>query len=140
MNSSLFDDAEIAEFKGSAVLIYSGDRTFLDYYRSMFLSLGLTPVTATTSEAAVAILRLVIVAYVVVDAEDGLEQCRQVMRRARETQHHAPVLAISQKDDSEFRHKAMTMGAADCLEHPAPPDHMLHSLLSGHALAKTTLH
>lgn len=140
MNSNIFDDTEIAEFKGSAVLIYSGDRAFLDYYRSMFLSLGLTPVTATTSEAAVAILRLVIVAYVVVDAEGGLERCRQVMRRAYETQHHAPVLVVSQKDDPDFRHKAMTMGATDCLEHPAPPDHMLHALLPSHAFAKTPLH
>lgn len=140
MDSTRFDDAEIAEFKGCAVLIYSGDRAFLDYYRSMFMSLSLTPVTATTSEAAMAILRLVIVAYVVVDAEGGIEPCRQVVRRARETQPHAPVLAVSQKHDPGFRHQVIRMGAADCLEHPALPDNMLHALLPGHALAKTPLH
>lgn len=128
-----FENAEIPDYKGCAVLIYSGDRRFLDYYREMFLSLGLTPVTATTSKAALAILRLMIVAYVVVDAEGGLEGCRQLMDRARATQHHAPVLVVSQRPDADFRHQAMTMGAADCMEHPALMDNMMHALLPSHA-------
>lgn len=133
MKSVKFDDIEIQDYEGCAVLIYSEDREFLDYYRAMFLSLGLSPVTATTSEAARAILRLMIVAYVVVDADGGLERCRQVMHRARETQHHAPVIVLSQKPDSDFRHQAMLMGAADCMEHPAKSDIMLGALLPSHA-------
>lgn len=132
MKSTKFDNLEIPDYKGCAVLIYSGDRRFLDYYRTMFLSLGLTPVTAATSEAALAILRLMIVAYFVVDAKGGLEGCRQLIDRARETQHHAPVLVVSQKPDQDFRQRAMTMGATDCMEHPALMDNMLHALIPSH--------
>lgn len=140
MMSTELHETDDANYKGCAVLIYSGDREFLDYYRTMFLSLGLSPVTATTVEAAVAILRLVIVAYLVVDAEGRLEEHRQVMERARKTQHHAPILVISRKHDPGFQHQVMTMGAADCLEHPALTEDMLHALLPGHALAKAPLH
>ena len=138
MNSTSFEEMEIADYKGCAVLVYSEDREFLEYYRTMFLSLGLAPVTATTPEAAMAILRLVIVAYVVVDAGSGIEVCRQVVHRARETQHHAPVVVVSRKTDPDFRHQAMTMGAADCIEHPLLRDSLVHALLPGHAFVKTT--
>ena len=140
MNPTEPDDIEITDFKGCAVLIYTGDRSFLNYYRAMFLSLGFTPITATTPEAAVAILRLMIVAFVLVDAEDGLEGCRHLMHRARETQPHAPVVVVSRKPDPDFRHQAKTMGATDCLEHPVLADNMAHALLPGHAYAKLPVH
>ena len=132
MNSTSFEEMESGDYKGCAILIYSGDREFLEYYRAMFHSLGLAPVTATTSEAALAILRLMIVAYVVVDAGCGIEGCRQVVHRARETQHHAPIVLVCRKADPEFRRQAMTMGAADCIEHPLPPDCLVNALLPGH--------
>ncbi len=127
---------EIVDCNGCAVLVYSSDRVFLDYYRTMVLSLGFTPVTATTPEAAVAILRLMIVASVVVDAEGIGEGFRRVVRRAREAQQHAPVVAVSRKLDADFRHQVKAMGAADCLKHPALRDDMVHVLLTDHAYAK----
>lgn len=140
MNSSDFDKMDIADSVGCAILIYSRDRAFLDYYRAMFLSLGLAPVTATTSEAALAILRLVIVAYVVLDEEAGHEGCRQVMHRACRTQRHAPVVVVSRKPDPDFQSQAMTMGAADYLNHPAFPDDFVHVLLPDRQRQERTVH
>lgn len=129
MNSTRSNRKKFEEYKGCAILICSTDRKFLDDYRTLALSLGLTPVTATSPEAAVAILRVMIVAYVLLDAQDGLEACRQVMHDARETQHEAPVLVVSGKSNPNFRDQAASMGAADYLEQPDFPDDVIQALL-----------
>lgn len=122
-------ESEVADYKGCAILIYSDDRKFLDCYRAVFSSLGFTPITATTPEAATAILRLMIVTFVVADAEEGLEKCRRVMQRARKMQHHAPVVVVSRKLNQYFRRQAEALGAADYLRHPVSPDEMVLMLL-----------
>lgn len=129
MKSKTSDKSGMEDYKGCAILVYSGDREFLDDCKATFLSMGVTPVTSTTPEAAGAILRLMIVACVVVDAESGPEACREVTRYARETQHTAPVIVVSRKSDPDFRDQAMTMGAAHYLDRPVSPDDMLHALL-----------
>jgi DNA-binding NtrC family response regulator len=138
MNSTRFDKSEIEDYKGCAILVHSGDREFLDDCQRMFLSMGLTPVTSTMPEAARAILRLMIVACVVVDAESGPEACRQVTCHSRETQRQAPVIVVSRKPNPGFRDQAMTMGAADYLDHPILPDDMIHALLPGFKGRKQT--
>jgi ActR/RegA family two-component response regulator len=140
MNPTGTKESQAADYKGCAALICSGDRAFLDYYRAMFISLHFTPVTATTPEAAVAILRLMIVAFVLVDSEEGLEGCRQVIHRARRDQHHADVVVLGRKLDLDFRHQVIAMGAASCLDHPALPDDMVHTLVPGHAEARNPVH
>lgn len=123
---------------GCAVLIFSTDRTFIEHYRVLFRSLGFSPVTVTTPEAALAILRLMVVALVVVDFEDGPFDSRQILEGARSTQYYAPVLVIGRKSDQDFREQALALGAADYLDHPAHPDDIIHALLPSHAGARTT--
>lgn len=123
-------EPEAAALKGKTILVYSSDRGFLDYYRSLSFHLGFTPVTATTPEAARAILRLLVLTLVVADADEGLERCREVMQYAREMQHHAPIVIVSKKLNQNFRRQAEALGAAEYLRHPVPPDEMVHALLS----------
>jgi DNA-binding response OmpR family regulator len=118
------------DFQGCPVLIFSNDRGVLDYYRRMFANLGFAPVTATTAEAAVALLRLMIVAFVIVDQGDEFYESRRVVERARQTQVNAPVLLISQNADPDFRHQALAIGATACLNHPVLPDDIVHALIA----------
>lgn len=138
MNSTRSNKGKIEDYKGCAILVYSEDREFLEDCRTMFLAMGLTPVTSTTPAAARAILRLMIVACVVVDAESGPEACREVTRHARETQRLAPVIVVSQKANPGFRDQAMMMGAADYVDHPVLPEDMIHALLPSHKSRKQT--
>jgi ActR/RegA family two-component response regulator len=123
------------DIEGCVALIFSSNRGFLDYYRGLFMKLGFAPVTATTSVAALGILRLTIVAFVVVDQGGATFESRRVLERARQTQQHAPVLVITQKPDPHFRHEALALGAVDYLDHPALPDDIVHALLMGEASA-----
>lgn len=118
------------EVEGCVALIFSGDREFLDHYQELFMKLGFAPVTASTPEAALAILRLTIVTFVVVDQGGRIFESRGVLERARETQRHAPALVITRKPDPNFRHEALALGAVDYLDHPAHPDDIVHALLA----------
>lgn len=59
------------DMPGCAVLIFSAERAFIEHYCGMFISLGFKPVAATTVDEAVAFLRLLVVAVVVVDRASG---------------------------------------------------------------------
>lgn len=129
-------ETQVADYRGCVVLIYSGDRLFLDYYRTMFLSLGFSPVTATTPQAAKGILRLAIIVYMVVDLDEGLQNSREIIRYARQTQGHAPVVVMSRKSDENLKHDTIGLGATDYLSHPALLDEMVHALVPRAAAAR----
>jgi len=124
---------------GCAVLIFSGEQSFLEYYRGIFISMGFTTLTATTPEATLAILRLSVVAFVVVDQGGVVLESRRVLERARETQLYAPVLVISRKPDANSRREALALGAAGYLDHPALPGDIIHELIASDVRARRTV-
>lgn len=113
--------------EGCVVLVFSTDRDFLEHYRGVFLSLGFVPITAATVEAALAILRLMVVAFVVVDQSSGMEADRNILKRVQSAQPHALALVIAQQPDAHFRREALALGAAEYLHHPADPKDFAHA-------------
>lgn len=113
--------------EGCVVLVFSTDRDFLEHYRGVFLSLGFVPITAATVEAALAILRLMVVAFVVVDQSSGMEADRNILKRVQSAQPHALALVIAQQPDADFRREALALGAAEYLRHPADPKDFAHA-------------
>ena len=140
MNQTGLAETQVADYRGCVVLIFSSDRMFLDYYRTMFLSLGFSPVTATTLQAARGILRLAIIVYMVVDLDEGLQTSREIIRYARETQSHASVVVINRRSDENLQPDRADLGATDYLEHPALLDEMVQALLPQHASAQRSVH
>ena len=140
MNQAALAETQVADYRGCVVLIFSSDRTFLDYYRTMFLSLGFSPVTATTPQAARGILRLAIIVYMVVDLDEGFQTSLDIIRYARETQSHASVVVMSRKSDENLQPDRADLGATDYLEHPALLDEMVQALLPQHASAQRSVH
>jgi ActR/RegA family two-component response regulator len=136
MNQAALAETQVADYRGCVVLIFSSDRMFLDYYRTMFLSLGFSPVTATTPQAAKGILRLAIIVYMVVDFDEGAQTSREIIHYARQTQSHAPVVVMSRKADENLHHNTTDLGATDYLEHPALLDEVLQALVQQHASAQ----
>ena len=130
------EKTRISGHKDSVVLIYSSDQDFLDYYRAMFVSLGLTPIAATTSESALGLLRLTVVAFVVVDQDDGPQECGQVIRHAREAEYQSTVVVVSRRNHRNPHHEAARFGTAERVDHPAPADDMLDALLPNRAQAR----
>ncbi len=124
---------------GCDVLIFSGEPSFLEYYRGMFISMGLTPLTTSTPEATLAILRLAVVAFVVVDQGSEIFESRRVLERARETHQYAPVLVITRKPDANLRREALALGAAGYLDHPALPGDIVHELIASEARAERSV-
>lgn len=116
---------------GCVVLIFSTDRGFSIHNCETFISLGFKPLTASTPEAATALLRLLVMSLVVLDQQSGTAECRQILRYAQDLQYHAPVLVIARASDGNFRHEALSLGAADYLDHPALPEDIIHALLPG---------
>jgi DNA-binding response OmpR family regulator len=110
---------------GYAVLIFSTERSFLEYYRGMFISMGFITFTATTPEATLAILRLTVVAFVIVDQGSGIFESRGILERTRKTEQNTPVLVITRIPDPNSHREAQALGAAGYLEHPAPPGEIL---------------
>lgn len=127
-----FRKKKISDYRASAVLIYTSDCRFLHYYRSMFISLGLTPVSASTLEAARGIFRLAELALVLVDQDGSLLECHEVVRRAHMAQHKVPVVIVTRRPDPNFRLEARAMEAMDYLTHPVPADEILDVLVPGH--------
>lgn len=140
MNLTASTETQVADYRGCVVLIFSSDRLFLDYYRTMFLSLGFSPVTATTLQAAKGVLRLAIIVYMVVDLGEGIQTSREIIHYARETQCHAPVVVMGRKPHQDSHPVATDLGATDYLEHPALLDEMVQALLPGNAPAPRSVH
>lgn len=119
-----------ADDQGCVALVCSEDRNFLEHYRELFGRLGFIPATVTTSEAALTILQMTAVAFVVLDHGSKNLENRRVLQRARESQQHAPTLVITRKPDQDVRHEALAMGATACLIHPVLPDDIVHAILT----------
>lgn len=113
--------------EGCVVLVFSTDRDFLEHYRGVFLSLGFVPITAATVEAAMAILRVMVVAFVVVDQSSGMEANRNVLKRVQHAQPRALALVIADALDPHFRYEALSLGAAEYLHHPVDPKDFAHA-------------
>lgn len=128
MNRMKSGKSKISGHKDSLVLIYSSDDDFLNYYRSMFVSLGLTPITETTAEAALGMLRLTVVEFVVLDQDEERQGYEQVIRHAREAEYHPTVVGVSRKHHQNSHPEASGLEAAEHLGHPAPQEDLLDAL------------
>lgn len=120
--------SKISDFRGCVALVYSGDPDFLNYYGSIFVSLGFTPVTATTPDAAAGMLRLTTVALVMVDQGETLQECREVIHRANETRYHASVVVACRMLSCNSRRDVTALKAMDLLQHPAKREDMVRAL------------
>lgn len=120
--------AQTEEARGRVVLLFSIRNEFLDHYQGIFLKLGFTPIRATTVEAALAILRLVVVVFIVVDQDSGIPIGRKILQRAHEAQPDALALVVSEKPDPRFRREAQALGVSEYLKHPAIPENFARVL------------
>lgn len=122
--------ARITDFRGCAALIVSGDQRFLDYYRNLIVSLGMTPVTAQSPDSALAILRMTSVALVIADQAQS-SGCRRFLEGLRRVSKRPAVLVVSPESNSFARLEALELGAAECVNHPAVRDDLVHALIPG---------
>ena len=127
---------EHEDLAACVALIFSNDRTFLDYYQKLFAELGFAPITANTCEVALGILRLTLVAFIIVDQGGKHLETRRVLECAHNTQRHAPALVISSKPDPQFRQEALQFGTVYYLDHPALPDDIVHALVTTNTSAQ----
>lgn len=114
---------------GIDVMIYSCNGSFIDHHRAILLSIGFAPITVTNLEAALAILRVMAVELVIVDAETGPQETRKIVDQAKGDGRHVPVLVVGRKSDGESRRQALKLGAADYLDHPALQDDVVQAIL-----------
>lgn len=124
---------------GCVVLIFSNDRSFINHYCKMFVSLGFKRLTATAPEATILLLRLLVVTLVILDQESGVPEGCRILKRVRHLQYHAPVLVVGRTSYPNFRHEALSLGAADYLDHPAFPKDVIHAFLPGHTRQEQTV-
>jgi hypothetical protein len=61
---------------GTDVLIFSNKGKFIENHLKILLSIGFVPITATTLEAAVALLRMTVIELAIVDEETGSRKLR----------------------------------------------------------------
>lgn len=118
---------------GCDVLIFSANKGFSDHHRAVFMSMGFRPITVATPEPALAILRLMVVVFAVVDQGVELSDSRRILERAREAQQHTPVLVIAQNPHPNSRRAALARGAAGYLNHPALRGDIVHALVASEA-------
>lgn len=137
--SSMRGKEGIECFSGYAGLLFSSRQGFLDYYSRILASLGLVPVSRSTSERALAILRMIPVALVVVDEDLGISECLEVSQGARKRREGPPVLVISQNKNSPFRQEALAAGVTDYLVRPVLREDIIHALLPNVSRAKQSL-
>lgn len=102
----------------------------------MFGSLSLTPVTATSPEAAARILRMLVVALVVVDGKSGTLQSRTILEDVPRLRYHPRVVVVDRRPDPDIRRQVLAMGAEDYLVHPVLAEDIVHVLLPNHARAQ----
>lgn len=115
---------------GTDVLILSSDREFINHHRAILLSIGFVPITATTLEAALAVLRMIVIELVIVDEEAGTPESQSILIQARNNGQRVPVLVVSQRFDPQSRREALELGAAAYLDRPAFQDDVVQALLA----------
>jgi len=114
---------------GIDVMIHSCNGNFIDHHRAILLSIGFAPITTTDLEAALAILRVMAVELVIVDGETGIQETQKILKQARSNGHKVPVLVVGHNSDGEKRRRALELGAADYLDHPALQDDVVQAIL-----------
>ncbi len=103
---------------GGIVLIVSSDREFLNHYREFLLEWGFTPLTATTTLAALACLRLVVVTLVVLDQRVGTFEGETILDRAQQLKALPSVIVVNRAEDSNLCREVHALGAVEYLEDP----------------------
>lgn len=124
---------------GIDVMVYSNDAGFIDHHRAILLSIGFAPITATSVEMALAILRLMAIELVIVDGETGVPETRRIVKQARREGRHVPVVVVGRKSDEESRRQALELGAVDYLDHPAMQDDVVRAILPDRPLTRDSL-
>lgn len=124
---------------GSDVLILSSNREFIKHHREILRSIGFVPITATSLEAALAVLRMVVIELVIVDEEGGLLATQEILKRARENRRSVPVLVVDRNSDAELRRQALKLGAAGYVDRPAFQDDVVGALLAHFARRRNPL-
>lgn len=119
-----------AQMLGSDVLILSSDRGFINHHREVLLSIGFVPVTATTVDAAIAVMRWMVIELVIVDEQIGVAETQNVLDYSRGDVRSIPVLVVGQASDVELRRRALELGAANYLDRPAFQDDVVRALLA----------
>ena len=118
------------QMPGSNVLILSSDRGFIDHHRAILVSIGFTPITAPTLEAALAVLRLMVIELVIVDEETGPLGTQRILKRAGDGEQNVPVLVVGRGSDGELQRQARELGAVGYLDRPAFQDDVVRALLA----------
>jgi DNA-binding response OmpR family regulator len=112
------------------VLIFSSNAKFIDNHFNMLLSLGFVPITVTTLEAAVVILRMTVIELVIVDEETGVPETQSLLGWVRDNRQGVPVLVVSQRSNDVLRHQALELGAAGYLDRPVFQDDVVQAILA----------
>ncbi len=115
---------------GSSVLIFSGDRGFIDHHRAILLSIGFVPITMNTLEAALAVLQVMVIELVIVDEGTGVLETQRILKRAGDDGQNVPVLVISAGADAELQPQAFELGSVFYLNRPAFQDDVVRVLLA----------
>ena len=115
---------------GSNVLIFSSDRGFIDHHRAILVSIGFVPITVNTLEAALAILRMMVIELVIVDERAGVQETERILKRAGDDGQNVPVLVVSTGADTELPIQAIKLGSAFYLSRPAFQDDVVRALLA----------
>ncbi len=115
---------------GSSVLIFSSDKGFIDHHRTILLSIGFVPITVNTLEAAVAILRMLVIELVIVDEDADVLETQGILKRAADEGQNVPVLVVSTGADAELPLQAIKLGSAFYLNRPAFQDDVVRALLA----------
>ncbi len=100
------------------VLLVSGDPGFLEYYREIFLGLGLRPSTMSTYHRALARLKTECFDFIVVDQGSRSFEGRCILERAIELDERGRVLVVTRQLDLPCYVTAMRLGAIGYVEDP----------------------
>lgn len=114
---------------GIDVMIHSCSGSFIDHHRAMLLSIGFAPITTTNLETALAILHVMAIELVIVDGETAIQETQKILEYAMSDGRKVPVLVVGQDAGDEPRRRALALGAADYLDHPALQDDVVQAIL-----------
>lgn len=119
-----------AYLPGSNVLVFSNDKGFIDHHRSILLSIGFVPITATTLDAALTVLRIMVIELVIVDEQAGTYETLRALKQGGDGGESVPVLFVSQSSDAASQCQAPDLGSAGYLDRPAFQDDVVRVLLA----------
>lgn len=101
-----------------AVLIVGRNLGILDYYREIFVGLGIKALVRSSYEGGLACLESGIFDFILVDQGSRAFEGRRILERAIEINRRVPVLVVTHCRDMGCYLEAMQLGAVDYLEEP----------------------